>query len=142
MLKAARSVRVLCRSYFEFQRFDERLHATRTRVRRLGASLVGRSLHRAAALPPRAAAPPRARPRAGRGPRGGCVVVIRYGGPKGGPGMKEMLNPTAVVMGAGLAHDVALVTDGRFSGGSHGFCVGHVTPEAQVGGLPHHRRRV
>ena len=64
----------------------------------------------------------------------GCVIVIRYEGPKGGPGMKEMLNPTSVVMGAGLAHDVALVTDGRFSGGSHGFCVGHVTPEAQVGG--------
>ena len=64
----------------------------------------------------------------------GCVIVIRYEGPKGGPGMKEMLNPTSVVMGAGLGHDVALITDGRFSGGSHGFCVGHVAPEAQVGG--------
>jgi dihydroxy-acid dehydratase len=64
----------------------------------------------------------------------GCVVVIRYEGPKGGPGMKEMLNPTSVIMGAGLGKDVALITDGRFSGGSHGFCVGHVAPEAQVGG--------
>jgi len=64
----------------------------------------------------------------------GCVIVIRYEGPKGGPGMKEMLNPTAIVMGAGLGQDVALITDGRFSGGSHGFCVGHVAPEAQVGG--------
>lgn len=58
----------------------------------------------------------------------------RYEGPKGGPGMKEMLNPTAMVMGVGLGQDVALITDGRFSGGSHGFCVGHVAPEAQVGG--------
>jgi len=64
----------------------------------------------------------------------GCVIVIRYEGPKGGPGMKEMLSPTSVVMGAGLGNDVALITDGRFSGGSHGFCVGHVAPEAQVGG--------
>ena len=64
----------------------------------------------------------------------GCVIIIRYEGPKGGPGMKEMLNPTSVVMGAGLGQDVALITDGRFSGGSHGFCVGHVSPEAQVGG--------
>ena len=64
----------------------------------------------------------------------GAVIVIRYEGPKGGPGMKEMLNPTALVMGAGLGQDVALITDGRFSGGSHGFCVGHVAPEAQVGG--------
>tara|TARA_B100000780_G_C20915413_1_gene364547 strand:- start:42 stop:470 length:429 start_codon:yes stop_codon:yes gene_type:complete len=64
----------------------------------------------------------------------GSVVVIRYEGPKGGPGMKEMLAPTSVVMGAGLGQDVALITDGRFSGGSHGFCVGHVAPEAQVGG--------
>ena len=64
----------------------------------------------------------------------GCVIVIRYEGPKGGPGMKEMLNPTSVVMGAGLGRDVALITDGRFSGGSHGFVIGHVTPEAQVGG--------
>ena len=64
----------------------------------------------------------------------GCVIVIRYEGPKGGPGMKELLNPTSVVMGAGLGQDVALITDGRFSGGSHGFCVGHVAPEAQEGG--------
>jgi len=64
----------------------------------------------------------------------GAVIVIRYEGPKGGPGMKEMLNPTSVVMGAGLGQDVALITDGRFSGGSHGFCVGHVAPEAQEGG--------
>ena len=64
----------------------------------------------------------------------GKVIVIRYEGPKGGPGMKEMLSPTSMVMGAGLGQDVALITDGRFSGGSHGFCVGHVAPEAQVGG--------
>merc|ERR1712032_1699318 len=64
----------------------------------------------------------------------GCVIVIRYEGPKGGPGMKEMLNPTSVIMGVGLGKEVALITDGRFSGGSHGFCVGHVAPEAQEGG--------
>jgi dihydroxy-acid dehydratase len=64
----------------------------------------------------------------------GDVVVIRYEGPKGGPGMPEMLTPTSAVMGAGLGNDVALLTDGRFSGGSHGFIVGHVTPEAQSGG--------
>jgi len=64
----------------------------------------------------------------------GDVVVIRYEGPKGGPGMPEMLTPTSAIMGAGLGGDVALLTDGRFSGGSHGFIVGHVTPEAQVGG--------
>jgi len=64
----------------------------------------------------------------------GDVIVIRYEGPKGGPGMPEMLSPTSVIMGAGLGKDVALVTDGRFSGGSHGFIIGHVTPEAQVGG--------
>jgi dihydroxy-acid dehydratase len=64
----------------------------------------------------------------------GAVIVIRYEGPKGGPGMKEMLAPTSMVMGAGLGQSVALITDGRFSGGSHGFCVGHVAPEAQVGG--------
>ena len=64
----------------------------------------------------------------------GTVVVIRYEGPKGGPGMPEMLNPTAAIMGAGLGADCALITDGRFSGASHGFCIGHVTPEAQVGG--------
>ncbi|THD67691.1 dihydroxy-acid dehydratase [Robertkochia marina] len=64
----------------------------------------------------------------------GEVVVIRYEGPKGGPGMPEMLKPTAAIMGAGLGQDVALITDGRFSGGSHGFVVGHVSPEAQTGG--------
>ena len=64
----------------------------------------------------------------------GMVVVIRYQGPKGGPGMPEMLKPTAAIVGAGLARQVALVTDGRFSGGSHGFVVGHVCPEAQNGG--------
>ncbi len=64
----------------------------------------------------------------------GDVVIIRYEGPQGGPGMPEMLTPTSVIMGAGLGDHVALITDGRFSGGSHGFIVGHVTPEAQVGG--------
>jgi dihydroxy-acid dehydratase len=64
----------------------------------------------------------------------GHVVIIRYEGPKGGPGMPEMLTPTSVIMGAGLGSDVALVTDGRFSGGSHGFIIGHVVPEAQEGG--------
>ena len=64
----------------------------------------------------------------------GEVIVIRYSGPKGAPGMPEMLKPTGAVMGAGLGKDVALITDGRFSGGSHGFVVGHVTPEAQEGG--------
>jgi dihydroxy-acid dehydratase len=64
----------------------------------------------------------------------GQVLVIRYEGPKGGPGMPEMLTPTSAIMGAGLGKDVALMTDGRFSGGSHGFIVGHVTPEAQEGG--------
>ncbi|THH27032.1 hypothetical protein EUX98_g7146 [Antrodiella citrinella] len=62
------------------------------------------------------------------------VVVLRYLGPKGGPGMPEMLKPTSLIMGAGLGLDVACLTDGRFSGGSHGFCIGHVVPEAQVGG--------
>lgn len=62
------------------------------------------------------------------------VVIIRYEGPKGGPGMPEMLTPTSAIMGAGLGHDVAMLTDGRFSGGSHGFIIGHITPEAQVGG--------
>lgn len=66
--------------------------------------------------------------------RKGHVIIIRYEGPKGGPGMPEMLTPTAAVMGAGLGSDVALLTDGRFSGGSHGFIIGHITPEAQVGG--------
>jgi dihydroxy-acid dehydratase len=64
----------------------------------------------------------------------GDVVVIRYEGPRGGPGMREMLSPTSAIMGRGLGKDVALITDGRFSGGSHGFVVGHVTPEAFVGG--------
>jgi dihydroxy-acid dehydratase len=66
--------------------------------------------------------------------RKGEVVVIRYEGPKGGPGMPEMLTPTSAIMGAGLGNDVALITDGRFSGGSHGFIIGHVVPEAQDGG--------
>lgn len=64
----------------------------------------------------------------------GHVVVIRYEGPKGGPGMREMLSPTSAIIGKGLGKDVALITDGRFSGGSHGFVVGHITPEAYVGG--------
>lgn len=64
----------------------------------------------------------------------GDVVIIRFEGPKGGPGMPEMLTPTSAIVGAGLAADVALMTDGRFSGGSHGFIVGHITPEAQEGG--------
>jgi dihydroxy-acid dehydratase len=66
--------------------------------------------------------------------RSGDVVVIRYEGPRGGPGMPEMLTITSAIMGAGLGAEVALVTDGRFSGGSHGFVIGHVTPEAQNGG--------
>ncbi len=66
--------------------------------------------------------------------RKGDVVVIRYEGPKGGPGMPEMLTPTSAIMGAGLGKDVAMLTDGRFSGGSHGFIVGHIVPEAQEGG--------
>jgi len=66
--------------------------------------------------------------------RKGDVIVIRYEGPKGGPGMREMLSPTSAVMGRGLGKDVALITDGRFSGGSHGFVVGHITPEAYEGG--------
>jgi dihydroxy-acid dehydratase len=66
--------------------------------------------------------------------RAGDVVVIRYEGPKGGPGMREMLSPTGAIMGKGLGDQVALITDGRFSGGSHGFVVGHVSPEAAVGG--------
>lgn len=64
----------------------------------------------------------------------GAVIVIRFEGPKGGPGMPEMLTPTSAIMGAGLGKDCALITDGRFSGGSHGFCIGHVAPEAQEGG--------
>ena len=64
----------------------------------------------------------------------GNVIVIRREGPKGGPGMREMLGPTSAVMGRGLGDTVALITDGRFSGGSHGFVVGHITPEAHVGG--------
>lgn len=66
--------------------------------------------------------------------KAGDVIVIRYEGPKGGPGMREMLSPTGAIMGRGLGSDVALITDGRFSGGSHGFVVGHVTPEAAAGG--------
>ena len=64
----------------------------------------------------------------------GSVIVIRYEGPKGGPWMPEMLTPTSAIMGAGLGQDCALITDGRFSGGSHGFVIGHVCPEAQTGG--------
>ncbi|MCP4924858.1 MAG: dihydroxy-acid dehydratase, partial [Gammaproteobacteria bacterium] len=64
----------------------------------------------------------------------GDVLVLRYEGPRGGPGMREMLSPTSAIMGKGLGDQVALITDGRFSGGSHGFVVGHVTPEAAVGG--------
>ncbi len=67
--------------------------------------------------------------------RKGDVIVIRYEGPRGGPGMPEMLTPTSMIMGGGLGGDVALITDGRFSGGTHGFVVGHITPEAQEGGL-------
>jgi dihydroxy-acid dehydratase len=67
--------------------------------------------------------------------RKGDVIVIRYEGPKGGPGMPEMLTPTSMIMGRGLGNDVALITDGRFSGGTHGFVVGHITPEAQDGGV-------
>ncbi len=66
--------------------------------------------------------------------KAGDVVVIRYEGPRGGPGMQEMLSPTSAIMGVGLGNDVALLTDGRFSGGSHGFVVGHITPEAADGG--------
>jgi len=66
--------------------------------------------------------------------KAGHVVVIRYEGPQGGPGMREMLAPTSAIMGRGLGNDVALITDGRFSGGSHGFVIGHITPEAYVGG--------
>ena len=64
----------------------------------------------------------------------GQVIVIRNEGPKGGPGMPEMLKPTSAVMGAGLGNKIAMITDGRFSGGTHGFVVGHVSPEAQSGG--------
>ena len=64
----------------------------------------------------------------------GDVAVIRYEGPKGGPGMREMLSPTAAIVGMGLAESVALVTDGRFSGGTQGPCIGHVSPEAMEGG--------
>ena len=64
----------------------------------------------------------------------GAVVVIRYEGPKGGPGMREMLNPTSAIMGRGLGSSVALITDGRFSGATRGACIGHISPEAAVGG--------
>ncbi len=67
--------------------------------------------------------------------KSGDVIVIRYEGPKGGPGMREMLSPTSAIMGRGLGQDVALITDGRFSGGSHGFVIGHITPEAYEGGI-------
>jgi dihydroxy-acid dehydratase len=66
--------------------------------------------------------------------KAGDVVVIRYEGPRGGPGMREMLSPTGAIVGRGLGDKVALITDGRFSGGSHGFVVGHISPEAAVGG--------
>jgi dihydroxy-acid dehydratase len=66
--------------------------------------------------------------------KAGDVVVIRYEGPKGGPGMQEMLSPTSYIVGAGLGESVALITDGRFSGGTRGACIGHVSPEAAVGG--------
>ncbi len=64
----------------------------------------------------------------------GDIVIIRYEGPKGGPGMREMLSPSAALMGAGLGDSVSLITDGRFSGGTHGIMIGHVAPEAQQGG--------
>jgi dihydroxy-acid dehydratase len=64
----------------------------------------------------------------------GEIIVIRYEGPKGGPGMQEMLSPTSYIVGAGLGESVALITDGRFSGGTRGACIGHVSPEAAVGG--------
>ena len=67
--------------------------------------------------------------------RPGDVVVIRYEGPKGGPGMREMLNPTSAIMGMGLGNSVALITDGRFSGATRGACIGHVSPEAASGGV-------
>ncbi|MBR2386571.1 dihydroxy-acid dehydratase, partial [bacterium] len=67
--------------------------------------------------------------------KAGHVVVIRYEGPKGGPGMREMLAPTSLLMGKGLGKDVALITDGRFSGGTRGLCIGHICPEAPHGGL-------
>jgi dihydroxy-acid dehydratase len=65
----------------------------------------------------------------------GDVIVIRYEGPKGGPGMREMLKPTSAIMGLGLGDKIGFITDGRFSGGTHGFVVGHVSPEAAEGGL-------
>ena len=71
---------------------------------------------------------------AGKVKKGDCVV-IRYEGPKGGPGMREMLSPTSAIVGMGLANDVCLITDGRFSGGTQGPCIGHISPEAQVGGV-------
>ena len=92
---------------------------------------------------------PRCRPFSTARCKTGDVVVIRYEGPRGGPGMREMLSPTAAIMGKGLGDKVALITDGRFSGGSHGFVVGHVSPEAALGGPlalvrdgdRHHHRR-
>ena len=76
--------------------------------------------------------------------KAGDVVVIRYEGPRGGPGMREMLSPTGAIIGKGLGNEVALITDGRFSGGSHGFVVGHVSPEARArrpAGAGQERRR-
>jgi dihydroxy-acid dehydratase len=70
----------------------------------------------------------------GGGVKAGDVVIIRYEGPKGGPGMRETLAPTSAIAGAGLSESVALITDGRFSGGTRGPCIGHVSPEAAVGG--------
>jgi dihydroxy-acid dehydratase len=70
---------------------------------------------------------------AGKIKKGDCLV-IRYEGPRGGPGMREMLSPTAAIVGMGLTEDIALITDGRFSGGTQGPCIGHVSPEAQAGG--------
>ncbi|HPM43631.1 MAG TPA: dihydroxy-acid dehydratase, partial [Candidatus Omnitrophota bacterium] len=71
---------------------------------------------------------------AGKIKKGDCIV-IRYEGPRGGPGIREMLSPTAAIVGMGLADDVALITDGRFSGGTQGPCIGHISPEAAVGGV-------
>jgi dihydroxy-acid dehydratase len=69
-----------------------------------------------------------------RGVKPGDVIVVRYEGPRGGPGMQEMLSPTSAIMGMGLGDKVALITDGRFSGGTRGACIGHVSPEAAAGG--------
>ena len=92
----------------------------------LSASRAARACSTARNAPPRRFSPARCTP--------GDVVVIRNEGPRGGPGMREMLSPTGAIMGRGLGDKVALITDGRFSGGSHGFVVGHISPEARVGG--------